>query len=80
MKNKRTELLMDLYKNLDLHDKETLLNFLIRDIFVSIDIVNGEDNLISVCEDIEDVSQNGTMLQINLKGNIDFKDYLRYLK
>ena len=71
---------MDLYKNLDLHDKETLLNFLIRDIFVSIDIVNGEDNLIGVCEHIEDVSQNGTMLQLNLKGNIDFKDYLQYLK
>lgn len=80
MKNKRTELLMDLYKNLDLNDKETLLNFFIRDIFVNIEIVNGEDHVIGICEDIEDVNQNGTMLQINLKGNIDFKDYLQYLK
>ena len=80
MRKNRAKELIEIYKGLDLDDKEILLNFLTRDIFVSIDIVNGEDNLISVCEDIEDVNQNGTMLQINLKGNIDFKDYLQYLK
>ena len=80
MRTNRAKELIEIYKGLDLDDKEILLNFLTRDIFVSIDIVNGEDNLISVCEDIEDVNQNGTMIQINLKGNIDFKDYLKYLK
>ena len=80
MRTNRAKELIEIYKGLDLDDKEILLNFLTRDIFVSIDIVNGEDNLIGVCEDIEDVNQNGTMIQINLKGNIDFKDYLQYLK
>ena len=80
MRTNRAKELIEIYKGLDLDDKEILLNFLTRDIFVNIEIVNGKDYVIGVCEDIEDVSQNGTMLQINLKGNIDFKDYLQYLK
>lgn len=80
MRTNRAKELIEIYKGLDLDDKEILLNFLIRDIFVNIEIVNGKDHVIGVCEDIEDINQNGTMLQINLKGNIDFKDYLQYLK
>ena len=80
MRTNRAKELIEIYKGLDLDDKEILLNFLTRDIFVNIEIVNGEDYVIGVCEDIEDINQNGTMLQINLKGNIDFKDYLQYLK
>lgn len=80
MRTDRAKELIETYKGLDLDDKEILLNFLTRDMFVHIEIVNGEDRVVSVCEDIEDVCQNGTMLQINLKDNIDFKDYLQYLK
>ena len=80
MKTNRAKELIEIYKGLSLDDKQILLNFLTRDIFVNIEIFNGEDHVIGVCEDIEDICQNGTMLQIILKGKIDFKDYLQYLK
>ena len=79
MESKHQELL-EMYKELNLNDKESLMRFLIRDCIVWIEFKGTGKRMFSICEDIKDVCQNGTMLQLELKEKINLKKYIGYVE